>query len=116
MVAPNIAVVLRYKRLSPCFISGPGDKERRIAVNSIFAWPGFCHRLIGDEPKVSILPVRPRFDIVDDSLRPLQVGHAFRRTKQLGVVIQCVENFEGPNASPGEETGVARKKILAAAT
>jgi hypothetical protein len=44
----------------------------------------------------------------------LQVGHAFRRTKQLGVVIQCVENFEGPNASPGEETGVARKKILAA--
>ena len=26
---PNIAVVLRYKRLSPCFISSPRDKARR---------------------------------------------------------------------------------------
>jgi hypothetical protein len=31
--APNIAVVLRYKRLSPCFISSPRDEARRLAVN-----------------------------------------------------------------------------------
>ncbi|MGC2078883.1 MAG: hypothetical protein WA728_23210, partial [Xanthobacteraceae bacterium] len=70
--------------------------------------------LIGDKPKVSMLPVRLRFDIVDDNLRPLQVGRALRRAKQLGVVIQCIEDFEGPHASPGEESGFTGKKILAA--
>jgi hypothetical protein len=61
-----------------------------------------------------ILPVRLGFDIVDHNLRPLEVGRALRRAKQLGVVIQCVEDFEGSNASPGEETRLAGKKILAA--
>jgi len=47
-------------------------------------------------------------------IHPLQVGRAFRRAKQLGVVIQRVEDFDGPHASPGEETGIGSKKILAA--
>jgi hypothetical protein len=79
-----------------------------------FARPSFCHCLVGDKPKVSTLPIRPHFDVVDDNLHPLQVGRAFRRAKQLGVVIQRVEDFDGPHASPGEETGIGSKKILAA--
>ena len=79
-----------------------------------FARPGFGHGLVCDEPKVSILPIRPRSDVVDDNLYPLQVGRSHRRTKQLGIVIQRVEDFDGPHASPSKETGLTSKKILAA--
>lgn len=47
-------------------------------------------------------------------MRSLQVGRGLRRTKQFGVIIQCVEDFEGSNASSREEIRVAGKKILAA--
>jgi hypothetical protein len=33
----------------------------------LFAGPGYCHGLIGDKPKVTVFPVRLRFDIVDDN-------------------------------------------------
>jgi hypothetical protein len=86
----------------------------RATLELFFARPGFCHGLIGDKPKVSVLPIRPRFDVVDDDLNSLQVGRALRRAKQLRVVIQRVEDFDGPDASPGEETRIGGKKILAA--
>src|SRR5438477_7877341 len=91
-----------------------GTPSRCVALSTLLAWTSFRHRLIGEQPEILIFSIRSRFDIGNNCPNPLQAIGAVGRTKQLGVRIQSIEDFDRTDAATGEEIRLSRNEVFAA--
>src|SRR5215831_20671727 len=84
-------------------------------VSALLARPSLGHRLVSKKSKIFIFSFWPRVDIRNNCAHPLQVVGVVGRTKQLGIGIQRIKNFDHADASAGEKIRLSGDEILAAA-